>query len=170
MDLQFFRPLHEGDSAVASMRLDTTRAAHDADKRIALRWKAVRWKAVRRAPAERNAVEEPPRSGSAVVLPVPDPLDLVIDRDHQSPHVVVAVDREGAGVDAYLAAAHEPSFRRTFHGSTLHITRARAGAEALHGRRRRAAALLNDTSPEGPPDGPARRRRHQRHRREFDRH
>ncbi|MGI5467205.1 hypothetical protein [Streptomyces sp. CA-132043] len=95
---------------------------------------------------------EPPRADSATVLPVADPLDLVIDRDHQLPHVVVAVDREGADVDAYPAAAHEPSFRRTFHGSTLHISRVRAGAEAQPSFHRRSVNVWSENTAQAADD------------------
>ncbi|MFF7701027.1 hypothetical protein [Streptomyces lydicus] len=60
---------------------------------------------------------EPPAADSAQGLPVPDPLGVAIDRDHQLPHAVVAMDREGADVEAYPAAAHEPASRRTFNGA-----------------------------------------------------
>ncbi|WP_255945869.1 baeRF2 domain-containing protein [Streptomyces odontomachi] len=83
----------------------------------------------------------PPPADQARYLPVPDPLLVAFDRDHQVPHVVVAVDREGADVDAYPAAAHEPAFRRTFNGSTLHISRVRAGAEAQASFHRRTASV-----------------------------
>ncbi|WP_436775160.1 Vms1/Ankzf1 family peptidyl-tRNA hydrolase [Yinghuangia sp. YIM S09857] len=89
---------------------------------------------------------EPPAADSARVLPVADPLGLAIDRDHQLPHVVVAVDREGADVAAYPAAAHEPSFQRSFHGSTLHITRVKAGAEAQASFHRRSVNLWTENT------------------------
>ncbi|MFF8556928.1 Vms1/Ankzf1 family peptidyl-tRNA hydrolase [Streptomyces sp. NPDC015501] len=89
---------------------------------------------------------EPPAADSARLLPVADPLGLAIDRDHQLPHVVVAVDRAGADVEAYPAAAHEPSFQRTFHGSTLHITRVKAGAEAQASFHRRSVNLWTDNT------------------------
>lgn len=174
MDLQFLRPLYEGDEAVASVHLDTSRDVHDADKQIELRRRAARC-----SPADQGADEatlaaldeavggtpgvpgrqgealfvsggqllgahtmaEPPRADHAVLSPVPDPLPLVIDRDHQLPHVVAAVDREGADVDGFPAAHHEASCRRTFNGSTLHITRVRAGAEAHASYHRRSVNL-----------------------------
>ncbi|MFI9193621.1 Vms1/Ankzf1 family peptidyl-tRNA hydrolase [Streptomyces californicus] len=89
---------------------------------------------------------EPPAADSALVLPVPDTLGLALDRDHQLPHVVVAVDREGADVEAYPAAAHEPSFQRSFHGSTLHITRVKAGAEAQASFHRRSVNLWTENT------------------------
>ncbi|MGW8375064.1 hypothetical protein [Streptomyces sp. ODS28] len=89
---------------------------------------------------------EPPPSDLARRLPVPDPLPLAFDRDHQVPHVVVAVDREGADVDAYPAAAHEPAFRRTFNGSTLHITRVKGGAEAQASYHRRTENLWDENT------------------------
>lgn len=95
---------------------------------------------------------EPPAADSAVVLPVPDPLGLVIDRDHQLPHVVVAVDREGGEVAAYPAAAYEPSMKRSFHGSTLHISRVRAGAEAQASFHRRSVNLWTENTGQAAAD------------------
>jgi hypothetical protein len=89
---------------------------------------------------------EPPVGDNATVLPVPDPLALAVDRDHQLAHVVVAVDREGADVEGYPPSAHEPSFRRTFNGSTLHITRVRAGAEAQASFHRRSVNLWTENT------------------------
>ncbi|GAB2745923.1 hypothetical protein GCM10027174_19740 [Salinifilum aidingensis] len=87
---------------------------------------------------------EPPRGNSAAHLPVADPLALAIDRDHQLAHVVVAVDRKGADIDAYPAAASAPSFQRTFNGSTLHITRVRAGAVSHAQYHRRSVNLWTE--------------------------
>ncbi|KAF4408398.1 MULTISPECIES: Vms1/Ankzf1 family peptidyl-tRNA hydrolase [Streptomyces] len=95
---------------------------------------------------------EPPAADSARLLPVPDPLGLAIDRDHQLPHVVVAVDREGADVEAYPAAAHEPSFQRTFNGSTLHISRVKAGAEAKASFHRRSVNLWTENTGQAAAD------------------
>lgn len=95
---------------------------------------------------------EPPAADSARVLPVPDPLGVAIDRDHQLPHVVVAVDREGADVEAYPAAEHEPALRRTFNGSTLHITRVRAGAEAKASFHRRTVNLWTENTGQAADD------------------
>ncbi|MFF8902303.1 hypothetical protein ACF082_33045 [Streptomyces lydicus] len=95
---------------------------------------------------------EPPAADSAQVLPVPDPLGVAIDRDHQLPHVVVAVDREGADVEAYPAAAHEPASRRTFNGSTLHISRVRAGAEAMGSYHRRTVNLWTENTEQAADD------------------
>ncbi|MFE2156807.1 hypothetical protein ACFW9M_03230 [Streptomyces lydicus] len=95
---------------------------------------------------------EPPAADSAQVLPVPDPLGVAIDRDHQLPHVVVAVDREGADVEAYPAAAHEPASRRTFNGSTLRISRVRAGAEAMGSYHRRTVNLWTENTEQAADD------------------
>ncbi|MEV5551351.1 hypothetical protein AB0L35_35380 [Streptomyces sp. NPDC052309] len=179
MDLQFLRPLYEGDEPVASVHLDTSRGVHDADKQIELRLRAAC-----RSLADQGADEatlaaleeaaggapgvpgpqgealfasdgrllgahtmaEPPATDHSVLSPVPDPLPLVIDRDHQLPHVVAVVDREGADVDGFPAAAHEPSFRRTFNGSTLHITRVRAGREAHASYHRRSVNLWTENT------------------------
>lgn len=93
-----------------------------------------------------HTMAEPPRKDSAVHLPVADPLPLAIDRDHQLAHVVVAVDREGADVDAYPAAAAAPSFQRTFNGSTLHISRVRAGAVSHAAYHRRSVNLWSENT------------------------
>lgn len=93
-----------------------------------------------------HTMVEPPPSDEAVLWPVPDPLPLMTDRDHQLPHVVVAVDREGADVDGFPAAHHEASFRRTFNGSTLHITRVRAGREAHASYHRRSVNLWSENT------------------------
>ncbi|MGP3941475.1 baeRF2 domain-containing protein [Streptomyces sp. 6N106] len=95
---------------------------------------------------------EPPAADSAQVLPVPDPLGVAIDRDHQLPHVVVAVDREGADVEAYPATGHEPTLRRTFNGSTLHITRVRAGAEAQASYHRRTVNVWTENTGQAVDD------------------
>ncbi|MBA0053964.1 hypothetical protein E0L36_24860 [Streptomyces sp. AJS327] len=95
---------------------------------------------------------EPPAADSARVLPVPDPLGVAIDRDHQLPHVVVAVDREGADVDAYPASGFEPTLRRTFNGSTLHISRVRAGAEAKASFHRRTVNLWTENTGQAADD------------------
>lgn len=79
----------------------------------------------------------PPAANRAVVLPVADPLDLVIDRDHQVPYVVVAVDRVGADVDAYAVGEHDPISQHSFNGGTLHITKVGGGGvSAGHYHRR----------------------------------
>ncbi|MFF9481349.1 Vms1/Ankzf1 family peptidyl-tRNA hydrolase [Streptomyces sp. NPDC014733] len=95
---------------------------------------------------------EPPAADRALWAPVPDPLLLAFDRDHQVPHVVVAVDREGADVEGYPAAAHEPAFRRTFNGSTLHITRVRAGAEAQASFHRRTVNVWSENAEQAARD------------------
>ncbi|MFE6779905.1 hypothetical protein [Streptomyces sp. NPDC057702] len=179
MDLAFLHRLYEGESPVASVHLDTSRATHDADQRIELRWRAaLRSLTDQGADPETLAVlgravggvaevpgpqgealfasggrllgaftlAEPPAADTARLLPVPDPLGLVLDRDHQLPHVVVAVDREGGDVSAYPAAAHEPSLERTFNGSTLHISRVRAGAEAQASFHRRSVNLWTENT------------------------
>ncbi|MDI3387831.1 hypothetical protein QIS99_16720 [Streptomyces sp. B-S-A8] len=93
-----------------------------------------------------------PTVDSARSLPAPDPLLLAFDRDHQVAHVVVAVDREGADVEAFPAAAHEPAFQRTFNGSTLHITRVRAGAEAQASFHRRTVNVWNENTAQAAQD------------------
>lgn len=93
-----------------------------------------------------HTMAEPPQRPSAVRLPVADPLALAIDRDHQLAHVVVAVDREGADVDAYPPAASAPSLQRTFNGSTLHISRVRAGAVSHASYHRRSVNLWSENT------------------------
>ncbi|WP_018656762.1 Vms1/Ankzf1 family peptidyl-tRNA hydrolase [Actinomadura flavalba] len=84
-----------------------------------------------------HTMTRPPARDHASWLPVPDPFDLVLDRDHQLPYVVVAIDREGADIDGYHAAAHDPATERSFNGSTLHIQKVRTGgmAQATYHRR-----------------------------------
>lgn len=77
--------------------------------------------------AQAHVMASPPPANRAVVLPIADPLDLVIDRDHQVPYVVVAVDRVGADVDAYAVGEHDPVSQHSFSGGTLHITKVRGG-------------------------------------------
>jgi len=101
---------------------------------------------------EAHTLARPPRTDSAVLLPVPSTLQLAIDRDHQLPYVVVAVDRTGADVDAYPAAAHEPSFQRSFSGSTLHVTRVRGGAEAHASYHRRTVNLWSENAAQAAAD------------------
>ncbi|MBV7650333.1 baeRF2 domain-containing protein [Streptomyces albidoflavus] len=85
-----------------------------------------------------HTLAAPPLRDQAALLPIPDALALVVDLDHQLPHVVVAVDEHGADVDAFPVSAEQPDTRRTFHGTTLHL-----------------AGLLAD----GPVTGVTRRRR-----------
>ncbi len=42
MDLAFLQPLYDTDAPVVSVRLNTTRSAHDADEQIELWWRAAR--------------------------------------------------------------------------------------------------------------------------------
>ncbi|GAA4980685.1 hypothetical protein GCM10025734_83700 [Kitasatospora paranensis] len=79
----------------------------------------------------------PPARDRAVVGPVADPLETAFDLDHQLPYVMVALDREGADVDAFPAGALDPATSRTFSGSTLHITRVRAGGANMASYHRR---------------------------------
>lgn len=93
-----------------------------------------------------HTMAEPPTTSGATFLPVADPLPLAVDRDHQLAHVVVAVDREGADVEAFPAAAHAPSFQRTFNGSMLHITRVRAGDASQASYHRRSVNLWTENT------------------------
>ena len=74
-----------------------------------------------------HVMAAPPAANRARLLPVADPLELVIDRDHQVPYVVVAVDREGADIDAFAVGEHDPVSQHSFNGGTLHISKVRAG-------------------------------------------
>jgi hypothetical protein len=84
-----------------------------------------------------HVMAAPPAANGANLLPVADPLELVIDRDHQVPYVVVAVDREGADVDAYAVGEHDPVSQHSFNGGTLHISKVRGGGvSSAHYHRR----------------------------------
>lgn len=84
-----------------------------------------------------HVMAAPPTANRAELLPVADPLELVIDRDHRVPYVVVAVDREGADVDAFGVGEHDPVSQHSFNGGTLHISKARAGGvSSAHYHRR----------------------------------
>ncbi|MFC5203126.1 baeRF2 domain-containing protein [Streptomyces kaempferi] len=82
-------------------------------------------------------LSRPPARNRAVLAPLADPLETVLDLDHQLPYVMVALDREGADIDAFPAGATDPATSRTFSGSTLHITRVRAGGESMASYHRR---------------------------------
>lgn len=99
-----------------------------------------------------HTMAEAPRNDSAVHLPVADPLPLAIDRDHQLAYVVVAVDREGADVDAYPPAAQAPTFQRTFNGSTLHITRVRTGDMSQASYHRRSVNVWTENTGQAAED------------------
>jgi len=89
----------------------------------------------------------PPAGGSrAVAGPLPDPLETVLDLDHQVPYVVVALDREGGDIDAYPAGAFDPASSRTYDGSTLHITRVRAGGPSMASYHRRSVNLWTENA------------------------
>jgi len=88
----------------------------------------------------------PPARPRAVVGPVPDPLETVLDLDHQVPYVVVALDREGADIDAYPAGAFDPATSRTYDGGTLHITRVRAGGPSMASYHRRTLNLWTENA------------------------
>lgn len=77
--------------------------------------------------AQAHVMAAPPAANRAVVLPVADSLELVIDRDHQVPYVVVAIDRAGADIDVYAVGDHDPASQHSFSGGTLHITKVRGG-------------------------------------------
>lgn len=88
-----------------------------------------------------HVMADPPARNRAVVLPIADPLDLVIDRDHQVPYVVVAVDRAGADIDAYAVGEHDPVSQHSFSGGTLHIKKVRGGGVSSGHYHRRSENL-----------------------------
>ncbi|WP_037913532.1 baeRF2 domain-containing protein [Actinacidiphila yeochonensis] len=88
----------------------------------------------------------PPARARAVAGPVPDPLETVLDLDHQVPYVVVALDREGGDIDAYPAGAFDPATSRTYDGGTLHITRVRAGGASMSSYHRRTLNLWTENA------------------------
>ncbi|WP_037606115.1 baeRF2 domain-containing protein [Streptacidiphilus rugosus] len=86
-------------------------------------------------------LSEPPPRNRAVVRPLADPLETVLDLDHQLPYVVVALDREGGDIDAYPAGAFDAATSRTYDGSTLHISRVRGGGPSMASYHRRSVNL-----------------------------
>jgi hypothetical protein len=91
-------------------------------------------------------LSEPPAANRAVLAAVADPLETVIDLDHQLPYVVVALDREGGDIDAYPAGAFDPATSRTYDGSTLHITRVRGGGPSMASYHRRSVNLWTENA------------------------
>lgn len=81
----------------------------------------------RGAVAQAHVMSAPPGANEARLLTIADPLELVIDRDHQVPYVLVAVDRQGADIDAFAVGEHDPATQHTFDGGTLHISKVRGG-------------------------------------------
>ncbi|GAA3728922.1 hypothetical protein HDA32_000098 [Spinactinospora alkalitolerans] len=73
-----------------------------------------------------HTLSRPPRRDHASWMALPDPLDLVADRDNGLPYVVVATDRVGADVHAYPTYGG-PVEERSFSGSTLHVQKVSAG-------------------------------------------
>ena len=84
-----------------------------------------------------HTLAAPPAANRAVVGPVADALETVLDRDRQLPHVVVALDRQGGDVDGYAVGAFDAARSRSFNGSTLHITRVKAGGPSKASYHRR---------------------------------
>ncbi|PRI12071.1 Vms1/Ankzf1 family peptidyl-tRNA hydrolase [Leucobacter massiliensis] len=95
---------------------------------------------------------QPPAFDTATHGPVADPLVLAIDYDHQLPYVVVAIDRAGADVDGYPAVSAQPSFQRSFAGSTWHLTKVRGGAEAQATYHRRSENLWSENAAQTAAD------------------
>lgn len=83
-------------------------------------------------------LSRPPVHSRAVVGPVADPMETVLDLDHQLPYAVVALDRAGGDIEAFPAGAYDPATRRVYDGTTLHLTRVRAGGPSMAAYHRRA--------------------------------
>lgn len=83
-------------------------------------------------------LSRPPGHNQGVVGPVVDPLETVLDFDHQLAYVVVALDREGGDIDAYPAGAFDPESQRTYDGTSLHLTRVGAGGPSMASYHRRS--------------------------------
>ncbi|MFF0142829.1 Vms1/Ankzf1 family peptidyl-tRNA hydrolase [Streptomyces sp. NPDC005227] len=79
----------------------------------------------------------PPVRNRAVLAPIADAVDTVLDYDRQLPHVVVAIDRQGGDIDAYEAGTLDAARSRSYSGSTLHITRVKAGGPSKASYHRR---------------------------------
>jgi hypothetical protein len=88
----------------------------------------------------------PPAANRAVLAAVADPLETVIDLDHQLPYVMVALDREGGDIDAYPAGAFDPSTSRTYDGSTLHVSRVRGGGPSMASYHRRSVNVWTENA------------------------
>lgn len=85
------------------------------------------------------SLSRPPARNQGVVGPVVDPLETVLDLDHQLGHVVVALDRAGGDIAAFPAGAFDPETHRTYDGTTLHLTRVGAGGVSMASYHRRTA-------------------------------
>jgi hypothetical protein len=83
------------------------------------------------------ALSRPPGRNRGLVGPLVDPLETVLDLDHQPAHVVVALDRAGGDIAAYPAGAFDPDSHRTYDGTTLHLTRVGAGGVSMASYHRR---------------------------------
>ncbi|MFG2452870.1 Vms1/Ankzf1 family peptidyl-tRNA hydrolase [Streptomyces sp. NPDC048512] len=84
-----------------------------------------------------HTLSAPPAADRAVAGPVEDVLETVLDRDRQLPYVVVALDRQGGDIDAYAVGTFDPARSRSYNGSTLHITRVKAGGPSKASYHRR---------------------------------
>jgi hypothetical protein len=83
------------------------------------------------------ALSRPPGRNQGLVGPLVDPLETVLDLDHQLAYVVVALDRAGGDIAAYPAGAFDPESQRTYDGTTLHLTRVGAGGVSMGSYHRR---------------------------------
>jgi hypothetical protein len=84
------------------------------------------------------ALSVPPGRNRGAVGPVADPLETVLDLDHQVGHVVVALDRAGGDIAAYPVGVFDPESQRTYDGTTLHLTRVGAGGPSMASYHRRS--------------------------------
>ncbi|WP_034262461.1 Vms1/Ankzf1 family peptidyl-tRNA hydrolase [Actinospica robiniae] len=84
------------------------------------------------------SLSQPPAQSQAMVGPVVDPLETVLDLDHQMAHIVVALDRSGGDITAYPAGAFDPDSHRTYDGTTLHLNRVGAGGPSMASYHRRS--------------------------------
>jgi release factor family 2 len=92
------------------------------------------------------ALSEPPARNRAVLGPVADPLETVIDLDHQLPYVVIALDRRGGDIDGFPAGSFDPATRRAYDGTTLHLTQVRGGGVSMGSYHRRSQNAWTDNA------------------------
>ncbi|WP_017568933.1 baeRF2 domain-containing protein [Nocardiopsis halotolerans] len=67
-----------------------------------------------------HTLSEPPRQDRARLMPIPDPLPVVVDRDRYLPYVLVALDRVNAKIFSYTGQpATKPASEKEFSGANL---------------------------------------------------
>lgn len=84
------------------------------------------------------SLSRPPQNNQGSVGPVVDPMETVLDLDHQLAYVMVALDRSGGDISAYPAGAFDPESHRTYDGTTLHLTQVGAGGPSMASYHRRS--------------------------------